>query len=116
MRMAAADMTGSARTIAGIIAEQVSDLLVADFDKTDDPVLDILRELTEALDNSPQRRLATDPEIDSASILRAARLEAFEGRGFRHLAEAEWAREQARNHALARDILTQRYRRHLTEK
>lgn len=66
--------------------------------------------------NSPLARLAADPEIDTAALVRAERLRRLEARSWRHLPEREWAADDRAVIEAVTAILAKRYSRFLSKK
>lgn len=60
--------------------------------------------------------LATHPAIDTAGMIRAARLARFEARGCRQLGPADWQVEGREIVRAAAPALARRYSRHLAER
>ncbi|GGO90826.1 hypothetical protein GCM10011329_04090 [Stakelama pacifica] len=110
VRRAAGDI-GSAKMRAQRLASRVARETMAAVDR--DPgerIFDLLR----TYDDDPARALATSPDIDTAALVRAARLARLEARGFRRLLPAEAANEDEAVCAEVGQRLAERYRRHLS--
>lgn len=119
MRAAAAGLRSpdqpSAARLGALIARRVIGDVMREIDADPGDFLTISRALAATLAPDPFTRLVTDPEIDTASIIRAARLARFESRGCRHLSELEIRTE---NRAVAHDAaraLARRYARYLRD-
>ncbi len=70
--------------------------------------------LLASLDASPVARLATDPDIDTAAIIRSGRAALMEARGWRRPTEQEWDADDRRLIDATARKLAKRYARHLT--
>lgn len=98
---------GSAAARAARLAARVALATIAAVDELEEEtVLSLLREFS----NDPVMRLARDPEIDTARLIRNERAKQSEARGGRRLAEREWPAEDARTAAAVSVLLTRRYR------
>jgi hypothetical protein len=106
--LAAAGTQGSVQARAVRLAKRVVADTMAEIDR--DPaerVIALLRDL----DPTPLRALATDPEIDTAAVIRAERQARLDGRGGRRLPELEWPIEDREVARAAVAILAKRYAR-----
>lgn len=115
---AAAPISGgrSARDLGLCIARRVASEALSEFDRNpEDHLADALAELAAFVGDSPVRRLATCPAIDTAALIRRVRLADFEARGWRHLPQADWPRERERTLRAITAILARRYARLLRE-
>lgn len=115
VRAAAAGARGSARTVALDLARRVIAETLASLDAPDDDVAALSRALAAMIEPTPLRQLATDPNIDTAALIRSARLVRFEARGCRHLPECEWPADRRMVAAITADTLARRYRQHLAD-
>ena len=109
---AAADGRGSAAQRASRLADRVAAAALSYVDA--DPA-DRLLEIVRA-DKSPIDTLATDAEIDTASLIVAERKRRLECRGGQHLPERQWLIEDRATVAAVASQLAERYRRHLRAK
>lgn len=103
---AAAQMTGSHAQRARRLAHAVAQLTLREIDG---PAADRVLLLLRTLDATPAAVLATDPEIDTAGMIRAERIRRLEATGGRRSLPAE-DRELLRT---ITDQLAKRYARHL---
>lgn len=111
VREAVADWRGSAASRSRRLAIAVAKAAMADIDVA--PEQRLLAMLARLVP-SPVSRLATDPAIDTAAFIRAARAAALEAHGWRRLTDGEW-REVDRTILDAMTArLAKRYARHLS--
>lgn len=106
--LAAVDSNGSAEARAMRLARVVVQETIADIDR--DPSERVIA-LLRSLDPSPVQSLASDPEIDTAALIRSERQARLDGRGGRRLREAEWAIEDREVSRAAVATLARRYAR-----
>ena len=90
------------------LARVVVQETIADIDR--DPSERVIA-LLRSLDPSPVQSLASDPEIDTAALIRSERQARLDGRGGRRLREAEWAIEDREVSRAAVATLARRYAR-----
>ncbi|MGE3745629.1 MAG: hypothetical protein AB7G25_07975 [Sphingomonadaceae bacterium] len=102
-------MSHVARTIAQrVIAEAMRDIDADEF-------MSIAQRLAAVLEPSPVTILATDADIDTGALIRAARMKRFEARGCRRLPVAEWQAEDREIADQAITTLAGRYFRYLQD-
>lgn len=107
---AAAQMTGSHAQRARRLAHAVAQLTLREIDG---PAVDRVLLLLRTLDATPAAVLATDPEIDTAAMIRAERIRRLEAAGGRRSLPAEWPAEDRELLRIVTDQLAKRYARHL---
>ena len=110
VRAALAGQAGTAAQRARRLALAVAELALRDVDG--DPGDRVLL-LLGALDASPAAKLATDPQIDTAAMIRSERAQRMEARSWRRLPEREWNTEDRQTVAAVADTLAKRYARYL---
>lgn len=109
---AAADASGSALERARRVATLVTAAAMQDVDR--EPEAEIIGLLL-TLNPNPILSLATDPEIDTAALIRDERAHRTACRGGRRLREREWPSEDRAVAQVVADKLAERYRRHLAK-
>ncbi len=99
---------GPAKQRAAWVARRVAVAALQDIDlDPNDRIVKLLR----LASGDPVDRLATDPDIDTASLILAERQRRAEARGGRRLPEREWAREDREIVQAVSARLAERYRR-----
>lgn len=104
---------GSRAAVAAAIAVEVARLAVIDVTASDDDLGAKLELATAHLEQPALTCLATDPEIDTASIVVREAVRRFEARGCRHLGPSEWSCADASLRDAVATRLSGRYRRAL---
>lgn len=103
----AAGRAGGAAERAVRLARRVAAATMLEMDAEEtDRVLQLLR----AIAADPMTRLASDPEIDTAALIRSEREKRAAGRGGRRLRERDWPAEDREILAAVSDTLSRRYR------
>lgn len=108
--LAAAVGSGSVEARATRLARRVVADTIAEIDR--DPSERVIA-LLRSLNPTPLQSLASDPEIDTAAIIRAERQARLDGRGGRRLPEAEWPIEDREVSRAAVAVLAKRYARYI---
>lgn len=106
--LAAAGTDGSMSRRATRLADRVARAALEYVDA--DPA-DRLLAILHGEDRAPIDTLATDAEIDTASLIVAERMRRLEARGGQHLPERQWLVEDRATVKAVADILAERYRR-----
>lgn len=110
VRAAVVGQSGTAAQRARRPAAAVAELALRDVDGAPgERIVLLLR----ALDVTPAALLATDPDIDTAALIRTERMRRMEARAWRRLPECEWAREDCEIAVAIAATLAKRYARHL---
>lgn len=110
--IAAAGRQGSAAQRAARLAETVARAALADIDG--DPADRVIAALR-SIEPTPVDILATDAEIDTASLIVAERVRRMQCRGGRRLAERAWPADDDETVRAVAETLARRYRKQLAK-